>query len=136
MCSFSQILKKNILSINKRFVNIHDSLLPDYKGPSPTFWVLYNNESYTGYTVHYINEKIDSGETIYQKMINIDYGKIDDEEDLVSEIFNQVSKDICRILLSIKNIIKFDSILSNDRYYSFPNKKQRLKLMKKLKDIK
>ena len=70
--SCSQILSKAFLSNqNIKFINFHDSLLPSYKGPSPSFWVLYNQEKVTGYTIHFISHKIDSGEIIYQEIIDI-----------------------------------------------------------------
>lgn len=48
------------------FINIHPSLLPKYRGPIPTFWVLLNNEKKTGVTLHYIDSGIDSGDIIAQ----------------------------------------------------------------------
>ena len=36
-------------------INIHPSLLPRYRGPNPWFWIYYNMESYSGITIHKIN---------------------------------------------------------------------------------
>lgn len=47
-------------------VNIHPSLLPKYRGPSPTQWVLKNKEDKTGLTCHFISEGIDEGDIINQ----------------------------------------------------------------------
>lgn len=68
---FNQILGKKLLSISRDCVNIHPAYLPNYKGVSPVFWALANDESYTGVTVHYIDKGIDTGEIIYQEKIPI-----------------------------------------------------------------
>lgn len=84
-----QILKKNKISliclagymriISKDFIkkfanniiNIHPSLLPKFKGLNTFSRVLKNNEIKTGCTVHYVNEKLDSGQIIVQKSFYI-----------------------------------------------------------------
>jgi methionyl-tRNA formyltransferase len=50
-------------------INIHPSLLPKYRGPSPSYWVIKNKEKTTGLTCHYIDDGIDTGDIIYQKSI-------------------------------------------------------------------
>ena len=42
-------------------INLHASLLPDYRGAAPINWVLINNEKVTGVTTFFINERIDHG---------------------------------------------------------------------------
>ena len=41
---FDHILSNKILRTTKIAINIHDSILPNYKGPLPSFWVIRNNE--------------------------------------------------------------------------------------------
>jgi len=53
-------------------VNLHTSLLPEYRGAAPINWVLINGENKTGVTTFFINEKIDQGDIILQKEINLD----------------------------------------------------------------
>ena len=52
-------------------INIHPSLLPKFKGLNTHQRVIDNNEKYSGCTVHYVTEKLDSGKTIGQKKIRI-----------------------------------------------------------------
>lgn len=47
-------------------INIHPSLLPGYRGPSPIRWVLINGEKQTGVTSHLIDEHVDAGKIISQ----------------------------------------------------------------------
>ena len=53
-------------------INLHASILPDYRGAAPINWVIINQETQTGLTTFYINEKIDSGKIILIKKIKID----------------------------------------------------------------
>lgn len=70
VAAFSQILKAPVLATaSLACVNVHPSLLPKHRGPNPFYWVLRNQESYTGVTVHHIDEGIDSGDIILQEQI-------------------------------------------------------------------
>jgi len=72
--SFNQILPKAIITIPRiGIVNFHPSLLPKYRGATPTVWALMNGEKETGMTAHFIeDEKIDSGRIIAQEKIKIE----------------------------------------------------------------
>ncbi len=52
-------------------INLHASLLPNYRGAAPINWTIINNEKYTGVTTFYINENIDSGDILLQKKVEI-----------------------------------------------------------------
>jgi methionyl-tRNA formyltransferase len=70
--AYMRILPKSIISLPKYgTVNIHPSLLPKYRGPSPTHWVLKNKEDRTGLTCHYMDEWLDTGGIIYQLEISV-----------------------------------------------------------------
>lgn len=56
---------------NKGTINLHTSLLPNYRGAAPINWVLINGESETGVTTFFIDHNIDSGEIITQRIIKI-----------------------------------------------------------------
>ena len=54
----------------KGTINLHTSLLPNYRGAAPINWVLINNERKTGVSTFFINEKIDCGDIILQKEVH------------------------------------------------------------------
>ena len=56
---------------HNKIINIHPSLLPKFKGLNTFSRMLKNREIKAGCTVHYVNEKLDSGSTIIQKKIFI-----------------------------------------------------------------
>ncbi len=52
--------------------NLHASLLPDYRGAAPINWAIINGETKTGVSTFFIDEKIDTGNVIFQEEIFID----------------------------------------------------------------
>ena len=65
---FSQILKKNIISLPlKGVLNVHPGWLPAYKGAMAYFWVLKNGSDRGGVTVHWIDEGIDTGKILARR---------------------------------------------------------------------
>ena len=72
LAGFMKILsKKFIKSFKGKVINIHPSLLPKYKGLNTHERVIKNNEKYSGCTVHYVSEKLDSGKVIMQKKVKV-----------------------------------------------------------------
>jgi methionyl-tRNA formyltransferase len=49
----------------------HDSLLPEYRGFSPTVWAIANGEDHTGVTLFEMAEDVDTGDVVDQKRIAI-----------------------------------------------------------------
>ena len=72
LAGFMKILSaKFIRKFDGKIINIHPSLLPKYKGLNTHQRVLDNFESYSGCTVHYVNEKLDAGKIILQKRVRV-----------------------------------------------------------------
>ena len=67
-----KILSKNFIKkFDGKIINIHPSLLPKYKGLNTHYKAIANKDKFTGSTVHYVTEKLDSGKIIMQKKIKI-----------------------------------------------------------------
>jgi len=49
------------------FFNIHFSLLPAYRGPSPVFWQVKNGETTSGITIHQMTNRFDDGPMLIQQ---------------------------------------------------------------------
>lgn len=70
--AFSQIIPNDLLNQPKLgFWNIHPSLLPRFRGPSPIAYPLILGEKKTGITIFKMDEKIDHGPIIAQKSLTI-----------------------------------------------------------------
>ena len=71
--SFDQIFKKKIINLPKyKIINCHAGKLPFYRGRNVLNWVLINDEKEFGITVHYVDEGIDTGDIILQRVYPID----------------------------------------------------------------
>lgn len=71
--SFGLIIPRWALDIpSMGAVNVHPSLLPFYRGPSPMQWAILNGDEKTGITLINMNEKMDAGRIIYQEKIAIE----------------------------------------------------------------
>ncbi len=70
----------------------HDSLLPEYRGFSPTVWAMLNGEKHTGVTLFEISEKIDEGDIVDQLMIPIG------QEDTIAAVTERVTQGYLSLL--------------------------------------
>ncbi|MCZ2356411.1 MAG: methionyl-tRNA formyltransferase [Bacteroidia bacterium] len=52
-------------------INLHASLLPDYRGAAPINWALINGETQTGVTTFKIQQEIDTGNILLQRAVEI-----------------------------------------------------------------
>ena len=88
LAGFMKILSKNFIKhFYGKIINIHPSLLPKYKGLNTHQRAIKNKEKYSGCSVHYVNEKLDSGKIILQKKVRI--FKNDTEKKLAKRIIKQ-----------------------------------------------
>ncbi len=72
VASFNYKVPKVLLdSVRDGFINIHPSLLPEYRGPNPYSSVIMNGESETGVTLHFMDEAFDTGDIIAQKTMPV-----------------------------------------------------------------
>lgn len=70
--SWFQILPKKVIQAAPRgCVHIHYSLLPKRRGGAPLFWAIFDGLEESGITLHYVDERIDSGDIIDQAIFKI-----------------------------------------------------------------
>ena len=70
--AFGQILCEGIIeSPSKGAINVHGSLLPEYRGVAPINWVIVSGEAETGVTTMYMAKKVDAGEIILSRRTRI-----------------------------------------------------------------
>jgi len=68
VASYGKIIPKKILQIPKYgCLNVHPSLLPRYRGPSPIQTTILNGDKKTGVTIILMDEKIDHGPILGQR---------------------------------------------------------------------
>jgi len=83
LAGYMRLISDNLVrNYRKRIINIHPSLLPKFKGLNTFSRVIKNQEIKTGCTVHFVDEKLDSGSTIVQKSFFI---KSKDDEKILKK---------------------------------------------------
>lgn len=85
--AYGKIIPKEILEIPKYgCVNLHPSLLPQYRGSAPIQWAILNGDKETGVTTMYLDEGMDSGDIILQTKTLID------KDETSGELWDRLSK--------------------------------------------
>lgn len=119
---FNQILKKNIIELPRvSCVNLHLALAQKYRGLNSYFWVLAKGERETGVTLHEVDEGIDTGRVIAQKIVEID------DKESANALFIRLSRTGAQLFVdSLDQIGKgeyLDLDMSGSEYYSTFTKK-------------
>jgi len=71
--AYGKILSKEILNIPRLgCVNVHASLLPKYRGAAPIQWAVIDGEKETGITIMQMDEGLDTGDILFQRVVKID----------------------------------------------------------------
>ncbi|UCB57620.1 MAG: methionyl-tRNA formyltransferase [Candidatus Omnitrophota bacterium] len=74
VCAYGRILTKEILKIPREYaINLHPSLLPEYRGAAPINWAIIQGKKETGVTIFKMNEYMDRGEIILQEKAAISH---------------------------------------------------------------
>lgn len=117
---YGQILSQEILDLgNKGIINLHPSLLPKYRGPSPVITSILNGDKETGVTIMRVAKGIDAGNIILQEKTPIFDGET------AGELWKRLTKIGCDLLIeSIKLIQKgnFIEIEQRDSMATFTKK--------------
>lgn len=119
----TQRFEPHIISLPaKGTINVHSSLLPEYRGVSPSFWALLNDEDYTGISVHFMSDELDTGDVLKQERLRI---RPDDTlhslNKRVAERGSDVLLDALRAIQT--NDVQTDSIDPDEgSYYSLPER--------------
>lgn len=75
VASFPSLFKQELLHLpTYGCINLHASHLPNYRGPSPLFWMLKEGAEKAGASVHFLDSGIDSGDLISQTSLPVPHG--------------------------------------------------------------
>lgn len=92
--AYGKILPKELLEIPKMgCINVHGSLLPQYRGAAPIQWAVLNGDKKTGITTMYMNEGMDTGDMILKEEVQID------EDETTGELWERLSKIGAKLLV-------------------------------------
>ncbi len=137
--AFGQLIPDNILELaNKGSINIHGSIVPKYRGAAPIQHSILNGDTKTGISLIYMIKKMDAGDIIFTKYIDIDSN--DSSDDLFNKLstlakevivdwlqkfydgdFKAIKQDEKQVTLASK-LSKEDGLLSKDYSKNMINK--------------
>jgi methionyl-tRNA formyltransferase len=86
-------------------INLHASLLPNYRGAAPINWAIVNGETKTGVTTFFINEEIDTGDLIAQREVEIG------EQTTAGELHDMLMETGAQLLLETVNQIAENKVV-------------------------
>jgi methionyl-tRNA formyltransferase len=138
----TNILKKSVFGLpRKGAINFHSGLVPFYRGGPPVFWELFNNESELGLTVHWMAEKVDTGDVIVQERVPLkyDFAFGVNFETFIDEYRRQLGERCARLVAIAVELIASEQTpsiaqdLSLGNRYRLPTKKQKDELRRRLR---
>ena len=116
VAAYGQILPKEILNLAP-CINLHASILPNYRGASPIQEGILNDDEYLGVTSMLMEEGLDCGDIL-------GYSYLKNEKNmLVSEAFTKLSNLAAKLTITtLDNYDKLKPIKQNDALASFCKK--------------
>jgi len=99
--AYDQILGSEAIELApKGFINCHAGALPFYRGRNVLNWALINGEDRFGVTVHYVDERIDTGDIIAQRFAAI--APEDDYQSLLNKAVDLCAETVFEALQDIR----------------------------------
>ena len=100
--AYGQILSQEILDMPRLgCVNVHGSILPQYRGAAPIQWSLYNGDRETGITTMLMDQGLDTGDMLLKAYTKVDL--LENTFDIAIKLANQGAE------LLIETLLKLDS---------------------------
>ncbi|MDP1561326.1 MAG: formyltransferase family protein, partial [Pirellulaceae bacterium] len=110
-------------------LNIHPSLLPNYRGPMPVFWMLYDGETTAGVSFQKMIAKIDAGPVVAQYAMSIAAGST--EAELSGQLFQLAADRLGEVLGQVADLQVLGPAVDKSAqgsYHSFPTAQQQAEL--------
>ncbi|MEL6930868.1 MAG: methionyl-tRNA formyltransferase [Cyanobacteria bacterium J06600_6] len=99
--AYGQILSQEILEMPKHgCINVHGSLLPQYRGAAPIQWSIVNGDHTTGITTMLMDIGMDTGDMLLKAETKIDL--LDNTHDLAVKLSNQGAELLIETLLKLQ----------------------------------
>lgn len=107
VCGYKYIIPVSVFSLPRYgTINIHPSLLPNYRGQHVINWAIINGQTETGVTLHLIDDQLDTGDVLVQKRIPIFI------DDTARDLHDRIYVEACKLLNHFFAQFKMDKKLS------------------------
>ena len=104
--SFPFLIAADVLTYGKqKFINFHPASLPEYRGAMPIFETIRYQERETAVSVHYIEEKFDTGAIIFKDTVKIN------PADTYGKLALKLSEQTAQSAINMANMLQFSSTI-------------------------
>jgi len=108
VAAYGQILPLSILD-HAPCINLHASILPQYRGASPIQQTLLNDDKITGVTAMLMEEGLDTGDILKIETVDVD------KEMMVETLFDVLTQTAMSLTVDVlKNFSSYKSLKQND----------------------
>ena len=124
--AYGQILSRKILDMPKYgCINVHGSILPEYRGAAPIQWSIYDGKEKTGITTMLMNEGMDTGDMLLKAYTSIDLFTNAEElstqlaqkgADLLLETLNQLETGKIKPMPQNKDLATYARMITKDDF--------------------
>lgn len=100
---YDEIVKKEILDLSKLNLNVHPTLLPDFRGCQTVFWQSFYNQKIQAITLHKMTENVDQGDIVFELPFSLDLSRS------LNYSFAKYTENIYLLLLmGLRRLLMFD----------------------------
>lgn len=131
-------IARNVFSIPQYgMINIHHEKLPEYQNAQPVLWQLFNGSTNSGYTIHKIDSRIDTGEILLARDVPIIFGKTlaDTVARTCAELLKQSASGLVTVLQHFEELYQNAKPQGSGRSYTTPSIWQFVKIYRNYKRL-
>ena len=109
VAAYGQILPRTILD-HAPCINLHASILPQYRGASPIQQTLLHDDKQTGVTAMLMEEGLDTGDILKIESIDVD------KDEIVGSLFDRLTSVACKLTIDVLQNFSDLSPIPQDDY--------------------
>lgn len=100
---YDGVVKKEILGLSRLNLNVHPTLLPDFRGCLTLFWQSFYNQRIQAITLHKMTEGVDEGDIVFELPFNLGLNK------MLPDSYAKSTENIYLLLLmGLRRLLMFD----------------------------
>lgn len=125
----TRILKRSLFALPVQgMINIHQGIIPDYRGMPPAFWELYNGATESGVSIHEVTDLLDGGDLLAQERFPLyEYSSLSEVQAKLDELaVSLIPRTVQAVLTNSAKRTKTELALG--KCYTQPTVKERLRL--------
>ncbi|WP_276133832.1 formyltransferase family protein [Polluticoccus soli] len=118
-------------------LNIHHEILPDYQNAQSIIWQLYNGSAETGYTIHKIDARIDTGDILLQEHVSIKFrdSLAETVTATLAEVFDRSAQGLKKLLENFHRYYDNARPQGTGKKYTTPSYRQYFTILQNFKRL-